>query len=60
MSDDLTPVRDASGRILPGVSLDSTEEEIAEAVARRDALDAANLSHLRSLGVRNGVGPGWD
>ena len=45
------PVRDETGRILDGVTFDSTEEEIAEAIARRDALDAANLDVLRRAGA---------
>jgi hypothetical protein len=48
--DNLGPVRDESGRLLDGVTFESTDEEIAEAVARRDAADAANLDTLRSLG----------
>jgi hypothetical protein len=39
--------RDDRGRILD-VPADASPEEIAEAIARRDALDAANLTTLRS------------
>lgn len=60
---DQTPARDQLGRLLdvePGASA----EEIAEAVARRDALDAANLAELRRLGRLGNQhtspgAPGW-
>ena len=53
-----SPARDDLGRLLD-VPEGASPEEIAEAVARRDAADAANLAHFRRLGIRNGVGPGW-
>jgi hypothetical protein len=49
-------VRDESGRILDRVTFESTPEEIAEAIARRDALDARNLAELRRLGA---LGNSW-
>ncbi|GAB4006683.1 hypothetical protein [Nocardioides ultimimeridianus] len=43
------PVRDEHGRILDGVTFDSTDEEIRAAVARRDAEDARNVEVLRRM-----------
>lgn len=57
--DDQGPVRDSLGRILPGVTFDSTDDEIAEAITRRDADDALNRAERRRLGISNGFGPGW-
>jgi hypothetical protein len=50
---------DESGRILDGVTLESADEEIAEAVVRRDAEDARSRAVLRRIGVSDGVGRGW-
>ncbi|GAB2736455.1 hypothetical protein [Nocardioides pakistanensis] len=54
----MTYARDESGRLLD-VPEDASPEEIAEAVARRDAEDARNRADLARLGIRNGIGPGW-
>ncbi|MFL6061479.1 MAG: hypothetical protein ACJ72E_09625 [Marmoricola sp.] len=54
---DNTPIRDTSGRILDGVTFESSDEEIAQAVARRDASDARNLADLRRVGR---LGNQWD
>jgi hypothetical protein len=56
LPEDLGPVRDESGRLLDGVTFESSDEEIAEAVARRDAADAASLAELRRLGA---LGNSW-
>jgi hypothetical protein len=47
---DDAPVRDVSGRLLDGVTWDSTDAEIDEALARRDAEDARNAEALRRAG----------
>lgn len=47
--DPANPVRDEKGRILD-VGPNATEEEIAEAIARRDAEEARSLAELRRLG----------
>lgn len=47
--DPASPARDDKGRILD-VGPSASDEEIAEAIARRDALDAANLAELRRTG----------
>jgi hypothetical protein len=53
-----TPARTPDGRLLD-VPDTATEDEIAEAVARRDAEDARAREALARLGIVNGRGPGW-
>lgn len=56
------PVRDDKGRILPGVTFESSEDEIASAIARLDAAEAENLAYLRAVGRLGNLWhsqPGW-
>lgn len=53
-----TPARTPDGRLLD-VPIDASPEEIAESIARRDAMDEANRAALARVGIVNGRGPGW-